>query len=58
MTTSEDFRRLQKYLTALNTLADLAKAEGDRETYMKIVDLMIDLENAHLDAGGELPLPA
>ena len=58
MTTSEDFRRLNARLATLNTQADAALADGDRATYQKIVDQMIDLENAHLDAGGELPPPA
>ncbi len=54
----EDFCRLNARLATLNTQADAALADGDRATYQKIVDQMIDLENAHLDAGGELPPPA
>ena len=56
--THEDFTRLNARLAILNTQADAALADGARETYQKIVDQMIDLENAHLDAGGELPPPA
>ena len=53
-----DFARLNSRLATLNTQADTALSNGDREAYDTLVDQMIDLENAHLDAGGELPLPA
>ena len=48
---------LQQQLAVLNAKADAAFAAGDREAYEALVDQMIELENAHLDAGGELPLP-
>ena len=48
---------LQQQLDILNAKADDAFAAGDREAYDALVDQMIELENAHLDAGGELPLP-
>jgi hypothetical protein len=56
--TYEDFCRLNARLASMDSQADEALAEGDRARYQKIVDQMIDLENAHLDAGGELPPPA
>ena len=48
---------LQQQLDILNAKADDAFAAGDREAYEALVDQMIELENTHLDAGGELPLP-
>ena len=48
---------LQQQLAVLNAKADDAFAAGDREAYEAIVNQMIELENTHLDAGGELPLP-
>jgi hypothetical protein len=48
---------LQQQLADLNAKADAAKEAGDREAYDALVDQMIELENVHLDAGGELPLP-
>ena len=48
---------LQQQLADLNAKADAAKEAGDREAYDALVDQMIELENAHLDAGGKLPLP-
>ena len=48
---------LKKQLAVLNAKADAAREAGDRQAYEDIVDKMIELENAHLDAGGELPLP-
>ena len=56
--TYQDFTRLNAKLATLNTQADTALSSGDREAYDTLVDQMIDLENAHLDAGGELPSPA
>jgi hypothetical protein len=56
--TYQDFTQLNAQLSTLNSQADTARSEGDHQSYYKIVDQMIDLENAHLDAGGELPLPA
>ena len=48
---------LQQQLAVLNAKADAAQEAGDREAYDALVDQMIELENTHLDAGGELPLP-
>ena len=48
---------LQQQLAALNAEADAAFKAGARKTYDALVVQMIELENAHLDAGGELPLP-
>jgi len=45
-------------IAALNTQAEAALSDGDRSAYYALVDQMIALENARLDAGGELPLPA
>ena len=56
--TYEDFVQLNADLAVLNTQADTAMSDGDRPAYHALVDQMIDLENAHLDAGGELPPPA
>jgi hypothetical protein len=52
--TYQDFTQLNAKLATLNTQADTALSNGDRAAYQKIVDHMIDLENAHLDAGSEL----
>jgi len=49
---------LQSKLSELNTQANTARSTGDRDLYDDLVDQMIDLENAYLDAGGELPPPA
>jgi hypothetical protein len=46
---------LQNSRAALNTKADEARARGDAATYHQLVDQMIELEDAFLDAGGELP---
>ena len=48
---------LQQQLAVLNAKADAAQKAGDREAYDALVDQMIELENTHLDSGGELPLP-
>jgi hypothetical protein len=48
---------IQHHLAYLNAKADDAFAAGDREAYEAIVNQMIELENTHLDAGGELPPP-
>lgn len=56
--TYQDFTQLNAKLSTLNSQADTARSEGDHKSYYTLVDQMIDLENAHLDAGGELPLPA
>ena len=48
---------LQQQLAVLNAKADAAQEAGDREAYDALVDQMIELENAQLDAGGELPPP-
>ena len=56
--TFEDFARLNAQIATLNTEADAALSNRDREAYDTLVDQMIDLENAYLDAGGELPPPA
>ena len=56
--TFEDFARLNAQIATLNTQADAALSNRDREAYDTLVDQMIDLENADLDAGGELPPPA
>ena len=53
-----DFARLNSRLATLNTQADTALSNGDRAAYQKIVDHMIDLENALLDAGCALGAPA
>jgi len=45
-------------IATLNTQAEAALSDGDRPAYYALVDQMIALENARLDAGGELPLPA
>jgi hypothetical protein len=56
--TFEDFAGTNDKIAALNAQADTALSDGDRPAYDALVDQMIDLENAHLDAGGELPPPA
>ena len=48
---------IEHHLAYLNAKADDAFAAGDREAYEALVDQMLELENTHLDAGGELPLP-
>jgi len=56
--TFEDFAHTNDKIAALNAQADTALSDGARPAYDALVDQMIDLENAHLDAGGKLPLPA
>ena len=46
---------LQSKRAVLNTQADEARARGDAPAYHQLVDRMIALEDAFLDAGGELP---
>ena len=48
---------LQTQRAALNTEANEARARGDAAAYHQLVDQMIELEDAFLDAGGELPPP-
>ena len=48
---------LQQQLAVLNAKADAAFTAQDREAYDALVNQMIELEDTHLDAGGELPLP-
>jgi hypothetical protein len=57
MQASKEGDELQQQLAALNAEADAAFKAGDRGAYDGLVNQMIELENAHLDAGGELPLP-
>jgi hypothetical protein len=46
---------LQNICSTLDTQADEALARGDAPAYHQLVDQMIALEDAFLDAGGELP---
>jgi hypothetical protein len=49
---------LQTRRAILNAEANEARTRGDAATYHQLVDQMIELEDAFLDAGGELPPPS
>ena len=49
---------LKNKIVALNTQAEAIWPLEDQAAYYALVDQVIELENAHLDAGGELPPPA